>query len=88
MSRIQIQQLKRISVNEIVYDGVAIKQFGQLTIILKHMEDNTIGLLVNGQDTGWREAGRRPGPTSGTVPRAQRRRGDRGAHARTRIGDG
>jgi hypothetical protein len=54
MPRIKMHRLNRISVNEIVYDDIAIKQLGNLPIVLQHVEDNTIGLFVNGQDTGWR----------------------------------
>ena len=53
--RIRVEQLRKISVNEIIYSGSWIRQFGDTRIELKHHRDG-IKLLVDGylQPVCWR----------------------------------
>src|SRR6516165_6273337 len=53
--RIRVEQLRKISINEIIYSGSWIRQFGDTTVELIHHHDG-IRLLVNGclQPVCWR----------------------------------
>jgi hypothetical protein len=53
--RIRVEQLRKISINEIIYSGSWIRQFGDTTVELIHYHDG-IRLLVNGclQPVCWR----------------------------------
>src|SRR6516164_8191889 len=53
--RIRVEQLRKISINEIVYSGSWIRQFGDTTVELIHHSDG-IRLMVNGclQPICWR----------------------------------